>query len=120
MVEIFAILLICKQYRMHYLISIIPISILNIYLIFKLINRTQWEKPLILFFIFISVLLNFNYHISKPYTLKPIETEKNALNIFSYSSADQKAALCFGNIHAKMKWPKMLNNIYQECYFYDQ
>ncbi|NVN94429.1 MAG: hypothetical protein HXX18_03990 [Bacteroidetes bacterium] len=120
MVEIFAILLISKQYKMHYLISIIPMSMLNIYLIFKLINRAQWEKPMILFFICISVLLNFNYHISKPYNTKPIETEKNALNIFSYSSADQREAFFFGNGYAKMEWAEMLNSIYPECYFYNQ
>ena len=121
MVEIFAILLISKQYRMHYLISIIPMSILNIYLIFKLINTRKWEKPLILLFISICLYLNFNYHISKPYiTVNPIVPEKNALSIFSYSSADQRAALSFGNMFAKFKWSETLNNIYPECYFYDQ
>lgn len=120
MVEIFSILLISKQYKVYYLISIIPMSMLNIYLIFKLINISQWEKPMILLFICICLYLNFNYAMFKPYTVKSSETEQNALNIFSYSSADQRAALSFGNIYAKKEWSETLNNIYPGCYFYDQ
>jgi len=119
-VEMLSIILISKEYRIRYLISFIPITILNLYLIFQLINMRKWEKPLILLFICICLYLNFNYTIYKQYTVKPLETEKNAINVFSYSSADQRAALSFGNMFAKFKWSETLNNIYPECYFYDQ
>ena len=119
-VEVFAIMPISKQYKMYYLISIIPMSILNMYLIFQLININKYEKPLILFFVCLCLLLNFNYHFWDVYNKKPIETEKNALNVFSYSCPDQRAGLSFGNDFAKMEWSKILNNIYQDCYFYNQ
>ena len=119
-VQVLSIMLICKQYWPHYVIPVSMTVVLNLFLMAGLFSMSQRVKSSVfLIFTLACFVVNFSFHFNRSNNARPVMTEYNAVNIFSYKTADPRSALSFGNIYARNFSTKYLKRNYGNLILYN-
>jgi len=119
LVQIADLIMIFKNFELHYFIPVIPTIAVNIFMILQILNFSKIIRAsAILIFVIMCIYLNKEFPRISPPEYSIID-ENNCINIYSYNCSSPMFGLKFGNEYSLNMNTPYLEKIYGKQYFYN-
>ena len=126
--QLLEIVVIAKQYYVHYIIPVMPSFTFTFFLFLFMIKlKLGYKKILTSLFIVINIIIvSFqlkylfkNKNVNQIVSTQDNDSSDEFIKIFSYGCSSPIYALDFGNYYSNRTFYSQLDEIYKEKYFYD-